>query len=185
MAEENQTTTVPPATTAQGNATTPATEPAEQPKFTQSQLNDLIAKEAGTRERKLYEQLGVKTPEEFAVIRKKLDEGKTEEQRRVEALDAEKKRADELDGKYKASDLVIELLALGMDKDNAKKYAKFAAEEAGETAEDKAKAFVTSNEGLVKRATVPQNVGRVTGQQGEDKDITILNQMLEKHKKQS
>lgn len=186
MPDENQTTTVPPVTPAQGTpATPPATEQAEQPKFTQSQLNDLIAKEAGTRERKLLERLGVKSADELDAIRTKLDAGKTEEQRRVEALDAEKKRADELDGKYKASDLVIELLALGMDKDNAKKYAKFAAEEAGETAEDKAKAFVTSNEGLVKRATVPQNVGRVTGQQGEDKDITILNQMLEKHKKQS
>ena len=184
MAEENQTTTV-PATPAQGTATPPATEPVEQPKFTQSQLNDLIAKEAGTRERKLYEQLGIKTPEELAAIRKKLDEGKTEEQRRAEALDAEKKRADDLDGKVKSSDLIIELLAMGMDKDNARKYAKFAAEEVGETAEDKAKAFVTSNEGLVKRSTAPQNVGIITGSKGEDKDITILNQMMEKHKKQS
>jgi hypothetical protein len=186
MADENQTPTV-PATPAQGTpATPPATEPAhEEPKFTQKQLNDLIAKEAGTRESKILERLGVKSADELDAIRKKLDEGKTEEQRKAEALDAEKKRADELDGKYKSSDLIIELLALGMDKENAKKYAKFAAEEAGETAEDKARAFVTSNEGLVKRATVPQNVGRVTGQQGEDKDITILNQMLEKHKKQS
>ena len=175
---EQQTTT----TEAQGTAQQAT---AEQPKFTQSQLNDLIAKEAGTRERKILERLGAKSADELDAIRKKLDEGKTEEQRMAEALDAEKKRADELDGKYKSSDLIIELLALGMDKENAKKYAKFAAEEAGETAEDKAKAFVTSNEGLVKRATAPQNVGRVTGAQGEDKDITILNQMLEKHKKQS
>lgn len=185
MAEETATNNTEQQTTTTEAHETAQQSTAEQPKFTQSQLNDLIAKESGTRMKKVYEELGVKTPEELAALKKKLDEGKTEEQRRAEALDAEKKRADELDGKYKASDLVIELLALGMDKESAKKYAKFAAEEVGETAEDKAKAFVTSNEGLVKRSTAPQNVGIITGSKGEDKDITILNQMMEKHKKQS
>lgn len=179
MPEENVPVT--PAAPAQTPATPPAQEP-EQPKFTQSQLNDLIAKEAGTRERKLYEQLGVKSPEELAAIRKKLDEGKTEEQRRAEALEAEKKRADDLDGRVKSSDLIIELLALGMDKEGARKYAKFAAEEAGETAEDKAKAFIEENEGLVKKATAPKNAGIVTGGQHINSQDAMLGEMKKRFK---
>lgn len=167
---EQQTTTTEAHETAQQST-------AEQPKFTQSQLNDLIAKESGTRMKKVYEELGVKTPEELAALKKKLDEGKTEEQRRAEALDAEKKRADDLDGKVKASDLIIELLAMGMDKDNAKKYAKFAAEEVGETAEDKAKAFIAANEGLVKKAVAPQNAGIVTGGQHVNSQDAMLGEM--------
>ena len=48
----------------------------------------------------------------------------------------EKKHVAELEGQTKTADIVIELLALGMDKARAKKYARFANEEDGETAED-------------------------------------------------
>ena len=128
----------------------------EEAKFTQKQLNDLIAKEAGTRETKtrkeLLDKLGLSSVEDLDKLKAKLDSEKTEEQKRAEALEQEKKRAEELEGKTKTADLIIELLALGMDKTSAKKYAKFANEEEGETAEAKAQAFIRNNDGFVKKS---------------------------------
>ena len=150
------------------------------PKFTQEQLNGFLAKEAGIRESKILAELGLKSKDELAALKKKLDEGKTEEQRRAEALEAEKKRADELDGKVKASDLIIELLSMGMDKENARKYAKFAAEETGETAEEKAKAFIAANDGLVKKTA--RDVGIVTGGRQLNTNEAILGDMKKRFK---
>ena len=128
----------------------------EEAKFTQKQLNDLIAKEAGTRETKtrkeLLDKLGLSSVEDLDKLKAKLDSEKTEEQKRAEALESEKKRTEELEGMTKTADLMIELLDLGMDKESAKKYAKFANEEEGETAEAKAQAFIRNNEGFVKKS---------------------------------
>ena len=153
---------------------------ADAPKFTQEQLNNYLAKEAGLRESKLLAELGLKSKDELSALKKKLDEGKSEEQRRAEALDVEKKRAEELDGKAKASELIIELLSMGMDKENAKKYAKFAAEEAGETAEEKAKAFIAANEGLIKKTA--RDVGIVTGGRQLNTNEAILGDMKKRFK---
>ena len=142
---------------------TPATEPAtgtqpqvDEAKYTDKQLNDLIAKEAGTRESKtrkeLLDKLGLSSVEDLDKLKAKLDSEKTEEQKRAEALESEKKRTEELEGMTKTADLIIELLDLGMDKESAKKYAKFANEEDGETAEAKAQAFIRNNEGFVKKS---------------------------------
>lgn len=134
----------------------PTTPPVDEAKFTQKQLNDLIAKESGTRETKtrneILEKLGLSSVDDLDKLKARLDSEKTEEQKRAEALESEKKRATELEGKTKTADLVIELLALGMDKESAKKYAKFANEEDGETAEAKAQAFIRNNEGFVKKS---------------------------------
>ena len=162
---------------------TPATEPAtgtqpqvDEAKYTDKQLNDLIAKEAGTRESKtrkeLLDKLGLSSVEDLDKLKAKLDSEKTEEQKRAEALEQEKKRAEELEGKTKTADLIIELLALGMDKESAKKYAKFANEEEGETAEAKAQAFIKNNEGFVKKSG--GNLGIQSGSKKLNEPATAL-----------
>ena len=165
---------------------TPATEPAtgtqpqvDEAKYTDKQLNDLIAKEAGTRESKtrkeLLDKLGLSSVEDLDKLKAKLDSEKTEEQKRAEALEQEKKRAEELEGKTKTADLIIELLALGMDKESAKKYAKFANEEDGETAEAKAQAFIKNNEGFVKKSG--SNIGIQSGSKKLNETASALASM--------
>jgi len=157
MAEETDTkATLPPTPETAQEQTTETQPQAEEARFTQKQLNDLIAKEAGTRETKtrneILEKLGLSSVDDLDKLKARLDSEKTEEQKRAEALESEKKRAEELEGKTKTADLIIELLDLGMDKESAKKYAKFANEEDGETAEAKAQAFIRNNEGFVKKS---------------------------------
>ena len=157
MAEEIDTkATLPPTTETAQEQTAGTQPPSDEAKFTQKQLNDLIAKESGTRETKtrneILEKLGLSSVDDLDKLKAKLDSEKTEEQKRAEALESEKKRAEELEGKTKTADLIIELLDLGMDKESAKKYAKFANEEDGETAEAKAQAFIRNNEGFVKKS---------------------------------
>lgn len=156
MAEETDTKATLPPTPETDAGTTGTQPPVDEAKFTQKQLNDLIAKESGTRETKtrneILEKLGLSSVDDLDKLKARLDSEKTEEQKRAEALESEKKRAEELEGKTKTADLVIELLALGMDKESAKKYAKFANEEDGETAEAKAQAFIRNNEGFVKKS---------------------------------
>ena len=179
MADETEKTETQSQTEQQAEQQTESTEQ-EEAKFTQKQLNDLIAKEAGTRESKtrqeILSKLGLSSVDDLEKLKAKLDSEKTEEQKRAEALEQEKKRAEELEGKTKTADLIIELLALGMDKASAKKYAKFANEEEGETAEAKAQAFITNNEGLVKKSA-PANLGVKTGSKQVNEKEAMLEQM--------
>ena len=154
-------------------------EPKEEAKFTQSQLNDLIAKEAGNRvskaEREILSSLGLTSKEDLAKLKEKLDAGKSEEQRREEQREAERKEKEELERKVGSADLIVELMALGMNKESARKYAKFAAESDGDTAEEKAASFIAENEGLVKKA--PSNLGVKSGEVSLNEHDSLLEQM--------
>lgn len=154
--------------------------PKEEPKFTQSQLNDLIAKEAGNRaskaEKEILSSLGLTSKEELAKLKEKLDAGKSEEQRREEQREAERKEKEELEKKVGSADLIVELMALGMNKEAARKYAKFAAESDGETAEEKAASFIAENEGLVKKPA-PKDLGIKSGEASLNEHDSLLEQM--------
>ena len=65
-----------------------------------------------------------------------------------------------------------------MDKASAKKYAKFANEEDGETAEEKAQAFIANNDGFVKKQ------GRDIGIQSGSKKLNETASALESMKKE-
>lgn len=177
MSDEKETTE-----TTETKGAEQAEERQEEATFTQKQLNDLIAKESGKRETKtraeLLEKLGLTSIDELDKLKAKLDSEKTEEQKRAEDFEAEKKRAAELEGQTKTADIVIELLALGMDKASAKKYAKFANEEDGETAEEKAQAFIANNDGFVKKQ------GRDIGIQSGSKKLNETASALESMKKE-
>ena len=174
---------------AQGSSRAQETQ-ADAPKFTQSQLNDLIAKEAGKREEKatlaVLAKMGFKTIEEAEAFNKTRQESMTQAEKDKAKLAELETTAQTAARERDEAKAEVAALKAGVPADKVAKVVKLAAGYDGDTMEEKITAFLADFPDFVKTvAGAPQNVGRVTGAQGEDKDITILNQMLEKHKKQS
>lgn len=179
MAEENQTTTVPPATPAQGTATPPATEQAEQPKYTDKQLNDLIAKESGKRQEKatadLLAKMGFKSIEEVEAFNKTRQESMTQAEKDklkiAETETAARTAARERD-EAKAE---VAALKAGVPADKVAKVVKLAAGYDGDTMDAKITALLADFPDFIKaQAGAPQNAGRVTGQQGVSDEERLL-----------
>ena len=175
MAEENQTTTVPPATPTQG--TPPATEPAEQPKYTDKQLNDLIAKESGKRQEKatadLLAKMGFKSIEEVEAFNKTRQESMTQaEKDRIAISEKETAlaaaQADAETARYEAA-----AARLGVPETKIDAYVKHAKVSDGVTPIEKMKAYLDEI-GFKTVVQAPQNVGLVTGQQGMNEVDRLL-----------
>ena len=180
MADENQTTTVPPATPAQGTpATPPATEPAEQPKYTDKQLNDLIAKESGKRQEKatadLLAKMGFKSIEEVEAFIKTRQESMTQaEKDKLKIAEQEAAAATNAKERDEAKAEVAALKA-GVPADKVAKVVKLAAGYDGDTMDAKITALLADFPDFIKaQAGAPQNAGRVTGQQGVSDEERLL-----------
>ena len=179
MAEETQTTTV-PATPAQGTqATPPVTEPAEQPKYTDKQLNDLIAKESGKRQEKatadLLAKMGFKSIEEVEAFNKTRQESMTQaEKDKLKIAEQEAAAATNAKERDEAKAEVAALKA-GVPADKVAKVVKLAAGYDGDTMDAKITALLADFPDFVKaQAGAPQNAGRVTGQQGVSDEERLL-----------
>lgn len=177
MLEENGTVT--PATPAQTPATPPAPEP-EQPKYTDKQLNDLIAKESGKRQEKatadLLAKMGFKSIEEVEAFNKSRQESMTQaEKDKLKLAEQESAAATNAKERDEARAEVAALKA-GVPADKVAKVVKLAAGYDGDTMEAKITALLDDFPDFMKGQSVqaPQNAGRVTGQQGVSDEERLL-----------
>lgn len=177
MPEENGTVT--PATPAPAAATPPAPEP-EQPKYTDKQLNDLIAKEAGKRQEKatadLLAKMGFKSIEDVEAFNKSRQESMTQaEKDKLKLAEQEAAAATNAKERDEARAEVAALKA-GVPADKVAKVVKLAAGYDGDTMEAKITALLADFPDFVKGTAgqAAQNVGRVTGQQGVSDEERLL-----------
>ena len=180
MPEENQTTTVPPVTPAQGTpATQPAAEPEEQPKYTDKQLNDLIAKESGKRQEKatadLLAKMGFKSIEEVEAFNKTRQESMTQaEKDKIKIAETETAAQTAARERDEAKAEVAALKA-GVPADKVAKVVKLAAGYDGDTMDAKITALLADFPDFIKaQSGAPRDVGRVTGQQGMSDEERLL-----------
>lgn len=105
---------------------TQQTAQAEQPKYTDKQLNDLIAKNSGKELKKTLEAYGLKSPEEIAELVKlkqsQMSESEKNAARIAELESAHKTAQDRAD----AADAKVEAIAKGVPADKAAKVVKLA-----------------------------------------------------------
>lgn len=169
MAEEEKT--VPPVTT---ETTTEPAPVAEEPRFTQKQLNDLIAKEAGTRQTALLTKMGFKTMEEAEAFNKSRQESMTQaEKDKLKLAEQEAAAATNAKERDEARAEVAALKA-GVPADKVSKVVKLAAGYDGDTMEEKINAMLVDFPDIVKKGTAPGNVGIQTGQQGVSDEERLL-----------
>lgn len=179
MPEENVLSVTPPATPAPG-ATPPATDQAlEQPKYTDKQLNDLIAKEAGKRQEKatadLLAKMGFKSIEEVEAFNKSRQESMTQaEKDKLKLAEQEAAAATNAKERDEARAEVAALKA-GVPADKVAKVVKLAAGYDGDTMEAKITALLADFPDFVKGPLqAPRNAGLVTGQQGVSDEERLL-----------
>lgn len=176
MPEENVPVT--PAAPAQTPAIQPAPEP-EQPKYTDKQLNDLIAKEAGKRQEKatadLLAKMGFKSIEEVEAFNKSRQESMTQaEKDKLKLAEQEAAAATNAKERDEARAEVAALKA-GVPADKVAKVVKLAAGYDGDTMEAKITALLADFPDFVKgQVQAPRNAGLVTGQQGVSDEERLL-----------
>ena len=169
---EQQTTT----TEAQGTAQQST---AEQPKYTDKQLNDLIAKESGKRQEKatadLLAKMGFKSIEEVDAFNKSRQESMTQaEKDKLKIAEQEAAAATNAKERDEAKAEVAALKA-GVPADKVAKVVKLAAGYDGDTMDAKITALLADFPDFIKaQSGAPQNAGRVTGQQGVSDEERLL-----------
>jgi hypothetical protein len=143
MAETTATPETAPAQTAT------ETQAQEAPKYTDKQLNDLIAKNKGKGVEELLKTAGFQTQDELtkalADYKAMQDKNKTDAEK---LADENKKTAEKLaeaEKKAALADFRAEALAQGVSKEASEKVAKWAQDYDGKTAEEKITAFLKDN----------------------------------------
>ena len=111
---------------AQSEPPAPETPAVEQPKYTDKQLNDLIAKNSGKELKKTLEAYGLKSAEEIAELVKlrqsQMSESEKNAARIAELESAHKSALDRAD----AADAKVEAISKGVPADKAAKVVKLA-----------------------------------------------------------
>ena len=105
---------------------TQQTAQAEQPKYTDKQVNDLIAKNSGKELKKTLDAYGLKSPEEIAELVKLKQSQMSDAEKtaaRIAELEASHKSAQE---KADAAEAKVEAIAKGVPADKAAKVVKLA-----------------------------------------------------------
>ena len=151
----------------QGGGVAPVTpvEPQEVAKYTDKQLNDIVAKNAGKAVEKtradLLAELGVDSLDTLkARLTKQAELEKasmTEAEKYKAELETEKKARTEAEGKMTAAELKAEIIGRGVPADKADKVAKLAAGYEGETLAAKVEAVLVEFPEFIKAPT--QQVG--------------------------
>lgn len=141
-----ETTATPETTPAQ---TATETQAQEAPKYTDKQLNDLIAKNKGKGVEELLKTAGFQTQDELtkalADYKAMQDKNKTDAEK---LADENKKTAEKLaeaEKKYALAEFRAEALVQGVTKEASEKVAKWAQDYDGKTAEEKITAFLKDN----------------------------------------
>lgn len=152
----------------------------EQPKYTDKQLNDLIAKEAGKRQEKatadLLAKMGFKTLEEVEAFNKSRQESMTQAEKDKAKLAEIETTAQTAARERDEAKAEVAALKAGVPADKVAKVVKLAAGYDGDTMDEKITALLADFPDFVKGQTVqaPQNAGRVTGQQGVSDEERLL-----------
>lgn len=139
-----------PAVTDNGAGTTPTqTAEQEQPKYTDKQVNDLIAKNKGKAVAELLQKSGFASEEELnkalAEFKKMQDANKSETEKLQSQKDDIAKKLTEAEARATLAEFRAEALAQGVGKETSEKVAKWAQDYDGETTADKVKAFLAEN----------------------------------------
>ena len=170
---EQQATT----TEAQGTATQAT---AEQPKYTDKQLNDLIAKESGKRQEKatadLLAKMGFKSIEDVESFQKTRQESMTQAEKDKLKIAETETAAQTAARERDEAKAEVAALKAGVPADKVAKVVKLAAGYDGDTMDAKITALLADFPDFIKQATgqAAQNVGRVTGQQGVSDEERLL-----------
>lgn len=177
MPNENETVT--PAAPAQTPATPPAQEQ-EQPKYTDKQVNDLIAREAGKRQEKatadLLAKMGFKSLEDVEAFNKTRQESMSQAEKDRLAIQEKETAAQTAARERDEARAEVAALKAGVPADKVAKVVKLAAGYDGDTMDEKITALLADFPDFVKgqAAPAPQNAGRVTGQQGVSDEERLL-----------
>src|SRR5574344_206905 len=145
-----ETTATPETTPAQTSTeTSTETQAQEAPKYTDKQLNDLIAKNKGKGVEELPKTAGFQTQDELtkalADYKAMQDKNKTDAEK---LADENKKTAEKLaeaEKKYALAEFRAEALVQGVNKEASEKVATWAQDYDGKTAEEKITAFLKDN----------------------------------------
>ena len=158
---------------------------AEVAKYTDKQLNDLIAKNAGKAVEKtraeLLAELGADSLDTLkAKLAKQaeLEKASMTEAEKVRAeLEAEKKKTQDFEARASAAELKAEIIGKGVSADKAERVAKLAAGYDGATVAEKVEAVLKEFPEFVKQSTA--SVGLETGHKSLNEEEALLKQLGE------
>src|SRR5574344_1185361 len=159
-----ETTATPETTPAQTSTeTSTETQAQEAPKYTDKQLNDLIAKNKGKGVEELLKTAGCQTQDELT--KALADENKKTAEKLAEA---EKKAA--------LAEFRAEALVQGVNKEASEKVAKWAQDYEGKTAEEKVTAFLKDNPQFAQSEAKPTapKISSKTVSQTPDTEAALL-----------
>jgi len=193
MAEDEKNTTTEEVTgTQSGEGTTQETETTteqEQAKYTDKQLNDLIAKEAGKRESKaqaeLLAKMGFASLDDVEKFAEKRKEGMTEAEKtkaRLEEIENERKKTAKERDEAKAE---IAALKAGVSPDKVEKVVKLASGYDGDTPDERITALLADFPDLGKVAGKAPAAGKDLGVQTGQKGLSEVDRLLAVARKQA
>ena len=194
-------------TSAQSTSTTPAAAPApaqgqgqaqapaaavdpaaEAPKYTDKQLNDLIAREATKREAAtkaaIMKELGVDTPEALAELKKLREEKMTESERAAASLKAKDDAVLAARADADAARAEVEAFKAGISAENLAKAIKLAGTYDGATMAEKIAAVVADFPMLKGKAGATAGGGSL-GVETKHEELSEVEAMLAKARKQA
>lgn len=154
-------------------------------KYTDKQLNDLIAKNVGKASEKtraeLLAELGADSLDTLkAKLAKQaeLEKASMTEAEKVRAeLEAEKKKTQDVEARASAAELKAEIIGKGVPADKAERVAKLAAGYDGATVAEKVEAVLKEFPEFIKPTTAV--VGRESGHQALNEEEALLKQLGE------
>lgn len=132
--------------------------------FTQDDINHLIAQQKKEAQASILKQLGVtdidSVKDALAKFKEMQDSQKTEMQKTLEQLEAEKNQTLSAKKETEKYQGVLEAIKLGVDPNKAEKVFALSLTYEGETTADRVKAVLTEFPELIKSATVPEFGGQ-------------------------
>lgn len=181
--------TTPAATPAPAQGQTAAADPAaEAPKYTDKQLNDLIAREATKREAAtkaaMMKELGVDTPEALAALKKLREEKMTESERSAASLKAKDDAVLAARADADAARAEVEAFKAGISAENLTKAIKLAGTYEGATMAEKI-AAVVADFPMLKGKAGTSTGGGALGVETTHQQLNEEEELLAKARKQA
>lgn len=176
MAEENGQATE--QTTTESQSTEQKQEQKAEAKYTDAQLNDLIAKEASKREKKaqaaLMERLGVKTPEELDALKKLREEKMTDSEKAAAALKEKEDAITAARAEAESARAEAEALKRGVAPERVERLVKIAGTYDGASIAEKLDAALKDFPEFGKAQATSQNLGKETTHQSQSDEERLI-----------
>jgi hypothetical protein len=175
MAEENGQATE--QTTMESQSTEQKQEQKAEAKYTDAQLNDLIAKEASKREKKaqrdLMERLGVKTPEELDALKKLREEKMTDSEKAAAALKEKEDAITAARAEAESARAEAEALKRGVAPERVERLVKIAGTYDGASIAEKLDAALKDFPEFTGKSQ-PANLGKETSHETQSEEEKLL-----------